>query len=147
MGLQVRLAHSLGERLIELEERDLDRPIVVGRSSTAEVQIPSTTVAKRHCVLFVHEGRWAVQDAASPTGTYLNGKPVKEPAPIRSGDVITIGAEPGAPSLTIDPYGASTGVAETPEELPPPPFSGDPTGSAPAMPAEPPAAPIQPPPA
>jgi hypothetical protein len=150
MGLQVRLTHSLGERLIDLQERGVDRPIVVGRSSTAEVQIPSTTVAKRHCMLFLHEGRWAVQDAGSPSGTFLNGKPVKEPAPVRTGDVITIGAEAGAPSITIDPYGL--GIAgEIDEESTPPPFSRDPKGSAPAAHESPAVesqpAPVSPPPA
>src|SRR6185503_5848911 len=98
MGLQVRLAHSLGETLIDLEERGIDRPVVVGRSSTAEVQVPSTSIAKQHCFLFIHGGKWALQDAGSATGTYLNGTPVKEPALVRSGDVITLGTGNGAPS-------------------------------------------------
>ena len=104
MGLQVRLAHSLGETLIDLEERGIDRPVVVGRSSTAEVQVPSPRVAKQHCFLFVRGGKWAVKDAGSASGTYLNGKPIRESALLRSGDVITLGTGNGAPSVTIDPH-------------------------------------------
>src|SRR5688500_12794283 len=55
MGLQVRLTHSLGDRVIDVEARTADRPIVVGRASTAEVQVPSANIAKSHCLLFVHE--------------------------------------------------------------------------------------------
>ena len=57
MSLQVRLRHTLGERLLELPDRPVDEPVVVGRSSAADVQVPSVTVSQRHCVLVVHEGR------------------------------------------------------------------------------------------
>src|SRR4051794_18913214 len=40
MGLQIRVRHALGERVIELPDRTVDEPLVVGRASTAEIQVP-----------------------------------------------------------------------------------------------------------
>src|SRR5438105_6799934 len=73
MPLQLRLTHSLGERLIDLEPTTADHPHMVGQSTAAQVEIPSSSVAKRHSLLFVRDGQWYVHDAASPTGTLLNG--------------------------------------------------------------------------
>lgn len=116
MGLQLRMTHSLGQRLVEVEARKADQAIVVGRASNAEVQIPSANISKRHCLLFVHEGRWVVQDADSPTGTFLNGERLTEPAFVNSGDVISLGRGSNPPTLTVDPH--SVGVTEEQEESP-----------------------------
>jgi hypothetical protein len=110
MGLQLRLTHSLGDRLIDVEARSADRPVVVGRASNAEVPVPSANIAKSHCLLFVHEGRWVVQDGGSPTGTYLNGEAVGDPAYVSSGDVIQLGTGSNPPTITVDPHGV--GVVE-----------------------------------
>lgn len=110
MGLQLRMTHSLGQRLVEVEARKADQAIVVGRASNAEVQIPSANISKRHCLLFVHDGRWVVQDADSPSGTFLNGERLTEPAFINSGDVISLGRGSNPPTLTVDPH--SVGVTE-----------------------------------
>src|SRR4051812_44550122 len=115
MGLQLRLTHSLGDRLIDVEARLADRPIVVGRAGNAEVQVPSANIAKTHCLLFVHEGQWVVQDAGGPSGTYLNGLPITEPAYLHSGDVITLGDSVQPPTIVVDPH--SVGVTEEAEEI------------------------------
>src|SRR5690349_10532730 len=74
MGLQVRLRHSLGEKRYALPARTADRPVTVGRSAQADMQIPSIHAAPVHCVLFVHDGKWVVQDAGGTTGTLVNGR-------------------------------------------------------------------------
>jgi pSer/pThr/pTyr-binding forkhead associated (FHA) protein len=114
MGLQLRMTHSLGQRLVEVEARSAAQAIVVGRAANAEVQIPSANISKRHCLLFVHDGRWVVQDAASPSGTFLNGERLTEPAFINSGDVISLGRGSNPPTLTVDPH--SVGVTEEQDE-------------------------------
>src|SRR6266704_3307531 len=103
MPLQLRLTHSLGERLIDLEPTAADRPHVVGQSTAAQVEIPSSSVAKRHCLLFVRDGQWYVQDAASPTGTFLNGHRLADkPAAIKTGDAIRLGrGGVNAPALVV----------------------------------------------
>src|SRR5258706_9465864 len=105
MTLQVRLVHALGDRLIDLPEKTIDSPIVVGRAVDAQLQVPSVNVSRRHCVLFVHEGQWAVEDGGSSGGTYINGQPVSGPVFVNSGDVLTLGRDPQAPTLVIDPFG------------------------------------------
>jgi hypothetical protein len=105
MGLQVRLAHSLGERLIDLEETGADRPIVVGRSSSAQIQVPSVGVGRRHFALFVEDGKWMAEDAGGTLGTFLNGERLRKRTAVGSGDVIKLGPGADAPTVTIDPHG------------------------------------------
>src|SRR5436190_3983969 len=102
MSLQARLRHTLGERWIELAPRGVDEPLVVGRIASADLQVPSVTVAQKHCVLFVHDGLWVVQDVAGSTGTYVNGAKIDGPALLKIGDVITFGPDASAPALEID---------------------------------------------
>ncbi len=135
MGLQLRMTHSLGQRLVEVEARKADQAIVVGRASNAEVQIPSANISKRHCLLFVHDGRWVVQDADSPSGTFLNGERLTEPAFINSGDVISLGRGSNPPTLTVDPH--SVGVTEEIQEAAP----AARVAAAPSQPWSPPPAP------
>jgi hypothetical protein len=149
MSLQARLRHPLGERWIELPERGVDHPLVVGRAGTADLQVPSVTVAQKHCVLFVHEGRWVVQHVAGGApGTFVNGSPIEGAAFLHVGDVISLGADATAPKIEIDPAGVARGRGGQPAEaiLPaaaippsaadPPPAYGPP---APYMPPQPPA--------
>ena len=76
MTLQIRLVHPQGERLLELPEKTIELPAVVGRAADADVQIPAVSVSRRHCVLFVHQGKWAIADGGSSGGTLVNGQRV-----------------------------------------------------------------------
>lgn len=109
MGLQIRVKHALGVRVMELPDRTVDEPVVVGRASTAEVQVPWVTVAPKHCVLFIHEGHWAVQDLGAGAGTFVNGEPVEGARLLQIGDVIQVGPESGAPTIEVDPAAAAEG--------------------------------------
>src|SRR5690349_5877198 len=109
MGLQVRVRHALGERLMELPDRTVEQPILVGRAGGCEVQVPSVSVAPKHCALFRHDGHWVVQDVGGTTGTYVNGHPVSDPAVLQIGDVISIGSEAAAPTIEVDPAAAAEG--------------------------------------
>ena len=115
MSLQARLRHPLGERWIDLPERGVDQPVVVGRAGGADVQVPSATVGLKHCVLFVHEGQWVLQDVAEGgAGTFVNGSRVNGAAYLRVGDVITLGPDATAPSIEIDPAAAAQGATGQP---------------------------------
>ena len=94
MALQVRLVHSLGDRLIELPEKTLDAPAVIGRSPDADVQVPAVTVSRRHCIMFVEDGQWILQNAVNGAHTFVNKQPIAGPTFLHSGDVITLGADP-----------------------------------------------------
>jgi hypothetical protein len=109
MSLQARLRHSLGERWMELPPRGVDLPLVVGRAAGCDIQVPSVTVGQRHCVLFVHEGHWIVQDVPGSSGTYVNGVKIEEAAFLNVGDAIRLGPDGAAPVLEIDPAAALAG--------------------------------------
>lgn len=102
MGLIVRLRHPLGERVLELPERGVDNPVVVGRSGGADIQIPSINVGQRHLVLFRHEGRWVAQNGPDSTGTTLNGSPMPGVCVLHAGDVMVMGAGADAPTIEVD---------------------------------------------
>src|SRR5688572_33313864 len=109
MSLQVRLRHPLGDRLIELTPRPAQQPVVVGRMAGSEVQVPSVAVAPKHSVLFVHQGRWVVQDSsgANGAGTFVNGRRSAAATFLRVGDLVALGADPKAATIEIDPAGAA----------------------------------------
>jgi hypothetical protein len=107
MSLQVRLRHALGERVLELPEREVSAPLIVGRGREADVQVPSISVAPQHCVLFIHEGQWVVQPMDG--SLTLNGDTIVEPAALQIGDILALGNNASAPLLQIDPIGAAEG--------------------------------------
>lgn len=112
MGLQIRLRHALGERVVEVRPRSIDLPLVIGRSKESDLQIPSVTVAARHCVLFVHDGQWVAQDLAGATS--LNDVALSGPAALHVGDVLTIGAGNSPATIEIDPAGVEAGRTGAP---------------------------------
>lgn len=112
MGLQIRLRHALGERVVEVRPRTIDSPLSIGRSKESDLQIPSVTVAARHCVLFVHDGQWVAQDLAGATS--LNDAVLSGPAALHVGDVLTIGAGTAPATIEIDPAGVEAGRTGAP---------------------------------
>ena len=74
MGLQLRVRHALGARILEIDPRGPDRPIVVGRTVEADVQVPMGTVAPSHCVLYMEGEQWVIQDDGSSMGTDPTGQ-------------------------------------------------------------------------
>lgn len=89
--MRIHLTHALGEQTFELAPRSVDDPIVIGRSSEADLQVPSIDISVRHAVLFVHQDRWVLQNDVSSSGTRINGRPVHGPVVLKTGDVITFG--------------------------------------------------------
>lgn len=126
MSLQARLRHALGERWVALPERGVDQPLVVGHAGSADVQVPSAALGQRHCVLFVHEGRWVVQDVGGAGGIFVNGSKVDSAGFLSVGDVITLGSGDTAPSLEIDPVGVAEGRGGQPAFASPPPANASP---------------------
>jgi hypothetical protein len=158
MALQVRLVHALGDRLIDLAEKTIDSPVVVGRAGDADLPVPVVSVSRRQCLLYVQDGQWVVADGKAGSGsTFLNGKPITRPTLLRSGDVLTLGHDPSPPKVMIDPFGLmpepqlQAATAKTPARAayagaatsPPPPPPRAPSGRA-ALVAAPPAPPPEP---
>lgn len=49
-------------------------------------------ISRNHFTIYIHRGRFYIQDLGSKNGTWLNGRPLKGsgPRPLRHGDVITV---------------------------------------------------------
>jgi pSer/pThr/pTyr-binding forkhead associated (FHA) protein len=67
------------------------RQWTVGRDRSADVVLPSRVVDRKHAVLDFRGEQCLVSDARSTSGTFLNGKVVREPTPLRKGDELRIG--------------------------------------------------------
>jgi pSer/pThr/pTyr-binding forkhead associated (FHA) protein len=129
MGLQLRVRHALGARVVEIDPRGPQRPIVIGRTAEADVQVPIGTVAPAHCVLYMERDQWVIQDNGSSTGTYVNGSPISGPVYLNFGDVVTLGESDAAPTIEIDPMGIARRarpVAGGPEGRQPQPTEQEP---------------------
>ncbi|MBW2459695.1 MAG: FHA domain-containing protein [Deltaproteobacteria bacterium] len=72
----------------------LDTPrVVIGRSTSCEVQLPDPSVSARHASIRRDGGRTLVMDEGSTNGTLVDGTklPPQTPRPVRDGEMIRIG--------------------------------------------------------
>ena len=69
----------------------LDAETTIGRASGCRIPIDDSHVSKVHARVFVHEGRWFVEDLGSTNGTLVNGVLVDRAAPVEPGDHIRVG--------------------------------------------------------
>jgi hypothetical protein len=96
----------------------------LGRTADNDIVIKDPSSSRSHARVYEEDGRFFVEDLKSANGTKLNGKAVKAPLELKSGDRVTIGdvilefAAPDgndtmmqAPSSTVDDAadGGSTG--------------------------------------
>lgn len=72
-------------------EFDEDR-ISIGRDQDNEIQVPLSTVSRKHCILFHNDGEWFLEDLKSTHGTKHNGRPVGAGGKklLRDGDTIEL---------------------------------------------------------
>ncbi|MDQ4077829.1 MAG: FHA domain-containing protein [Chloroflexota bacterium] len=66
-------------------------PMVLGRHPSCEIHLPDRQVSREHARIFRTSTGFFIEDLASKNGTYVNGEPVRDPTPLRDGDVIQIG--------------------------------------------------------
>ncbi len=65
-------------------------PLTIGRDSSADLQIKSGRVSRRHAMISREGGTYHVEDLGSTNGTFLNGERVSE-ATLQSGDILALG--------------------------------------------------------
>lgn len=76
----------------EAEELSFDSPDVrLGRTADNDVVIKDPSSSRSHARVYQDEGQYLVEDLKSANGTKLNGRPLKKPMPLTSGDQIVIG--------------------------------------------------------
>jgi transcriptional regulator with GAF, ATPase, and Fis domain len=71
---------------IPLRER-----LVIGRGSTADVQLVDGQVSREHCAVEARQAGVCIQDLGSQNGTFVNGTPITDPTFVDEGDEIAVG--------------------------------------------------------
>jgi len=66
--------------------------IVLGRSKSCDLTIPSPDASRRHAEIHCEQGRYLLRDLGSTNGSFVNGKQIEE-RPLETGDRIGIGGE------------------------------------------------------
>lgn len=67
--------------------------VSIGRNRACDIKLTSPAVSRRHANLVLYDDGWAIEDAGSTSGTFLNGIRVTEPQLLFDGDVIALGDE------------------------------------------------------
>lgn len=67
-----------------------DAPVVVGRANTADLQLPSPSVSRRHCEIRREGDAYLIRDLGSTNATFIGGRRIDE-TPLADGDQITVG--------------------------------------------------------
>lgn len=77
----------------------------IGRTQDCDLRIADLSVSRRHAQLDRSEDGWLLSDLGSHNGTRVNGWLVREPVPVRPGDILQFGsavfvlqADPPAPA-------------------------------------------------
>ena len=66
-------------------------PVIVGRTSPADLVLEGPTVSRRHCRMELADGELRLSDLASTNGTFVNGTRLTEAIPLEDGDTISVG--------------------------------------------------------
>jgi serine phosphatase RsbU (regulator of sigma subunit) len=83
---RLHVTDSQGRRVVAL-----DRPqFLIGRRTSADLQIVSTDVSREHAEIVQEDGRFLLRDRQSRYGTFVNGQQVNE-HPLQHGDRIRLG--------------------------------------------------------
>lgn len=93
MTVKLQVVMSIpGKDPREFEYEFEDDRISVGRDQENEIQVPLSTVSRKHCVFFQDNDEWYLEDLKSTHGTKHNGKPVGAGGKklLRDGDVIDL---------------------------------------------------------
>jgi hypothetical protein len=64
----------------------------IGRTQECDLRISDLSVSRRHAQLDRSEDGWLLSDLGSHNGTRVNGWLVREPVPVRAGDVVQFGS-------------------------------------------------------
>lgn len=83
--LVVIVGEEIGKR-ITLDNRNL----IIGRSSSADLQLDVDSVSRNHALVARSNFGWMLRDLGSTNGTLVNDQPIKE-HPLADGDQIRIG--------------------------------------------------------
>jgi two-component system, cell cycle response regulator len=92
--------------------RLLPIPMVIGRSTGADIQLDQDSVSRRHAEVTARDSGWFIRDRRSLNGTFVNDAAITE-RELASGDLVKIGRTifrftPGLPPES-SPSGSASG--------------------------------------
>lgn len=94
----------------------------IGRNRLCDIQIPVSTVSRRHAVLTLDKQGWRVSNIRSRGGVFVNGDTVDQRAPVQIGDVIQLADVPLRLSRPLEDDWQAAGLtkkaARTPSAIP-----------------------------
>ena len=64
----------------------------IGKAKTCDIVLTYMSVSRFHAVLSNSQNGWMIYDTHSSVGTFVNGQKIDKKSPLKSGDVIQIGA-------------------------------------------------------
>lgn len=88
VGTRVLFVRSESQRGQEFEVTDV---MVMGRSDESDVVLDDPYASEFHLRLVAQESGLMLHDLGSTNGTYVNGRRVSAPTPLRRGDTIQVG--------------------------------------------------------
>ena len=80
--------------------------VTIGRALECLIRVEgeaATSVSRIHAEVAVINGQFSLRDGGSRHGTFLHGRKIDGPTPLKQGDVIMLG--PGGPNFTVDEMG------------------------------------------
>ena len=76
-----------GPRVLPLVEGEN----ILGRDEAVSLRIDAPGISRRHALIHVRGGEATLEDLDSKNGTYVRGRRLEGPAPLRDGDVLVLG--------------------------------------------------------
>jgi pSer/pThr/pTyr-binding forkhead associated (FHA) protein len=129
--------------------------ISIGRADDCDLTIPKSVISRLHARVFLRDGACWIEDPGSTNGTYVNGRRIEAPTPIKPGDAISFddlpyslidqGGPPpdrdrtviGMRAVSVKPLSELTETMENPGRPQPAPAPAPPPAPAPAAVLEP----------
>jgi pSer/pThr/pTyr-binding forkhead associated (FHA) protein len=75
----------------EIERRELEIGIVIGRAPDCDITVRDILLSRRHCRLSPCDDGWMIQDLQSKNGTVFNGERLRVPRLLADNDVVRFG--------------------------------------------------------
>ena len=78
-------------KLTGREETFSVNEVTVGRNPAHSLSVNDAQVSRDHLRIFFKDGEFFLEDLGSTNGTYINGKQVRKPVPLKDGDLVSFG--------------------------------------------------------
>jgi hypothetical protein len=111
--IQLKIGHSTAQLA------ETSPTLLIGRDEQAvNLVTPDQSVSRRHCEVFLQQGRAFIRDMGSSNGTWINGAPVgRDPAELVPGQQVFVGHVPLSIEWQGGPQVGATVMGVLPAEL------------------------------